>query len=193
MLTARAQRLKDWVSTVHPGVTFGEQEIRPIAGTNDPSEHSFGNALDMFGPKGTLLTLAEELDKARAKWEIEVLCYDPGVGRKYDHCTTKHVDHIHADFGPHCGGEVSASGSPNDLVARCNEFQGEPSQGDGFLGIPGAIGDIMGDIETTVNKVLIVGLGIVLVVAGAALMLADTAVGKNLKAAAKTVATKGAG
>lgn len=198
-LTARAQRLQDWVKTVYPALTFGEQEIRPIAGTDDPSEHSFGNALDIFGPKGTLLTLAEELNKNRAKWDIKVLCYDPGVGRKYDHCTTKHDDHIHADFGPHCGGNIPANGNANDLVTRCNDYQnskGGPVGGEAPGGILGGIVEsLLAPLENYfVRGALIVG-GAVLGVIGVVLIIKDTELGKAaigaVGGAVKTATTKG--
>lgn len=102
---------------------------RGVANSASISEHSFGNACDIYGTRQGMETLAAFLWDNKGKYEIRLLCYDPGPGRKYQSCTTKHVDHIHVDFPPKCGGKVSADGSATERARRCSEYQG-PMSGD---------------------------------------------------------------
>lgn len=194
-LTARAQKAHDFLNG-RPGITRIEgQNIRPIAGTNTPSEHSYGNAIDVYGSSDALAKWAAEMDKRRGEFDIKVLCYDPGIGRKYDHCTTKHTDHLHLDFGPHCGGAIPATGSANELVTRCNDYQlGKAGTPEGPRSILDGL-DIMGTVESLFTRGAIIAIGAVLGILGVVLIVKDTELGKAaigaVGGAVKTATTKG--
>lgn len=193
-LTSKAQVVFNLLNG-KPGISRIEGQVetpRNIAGTNKLSEHVWGNALDVYGSVTQLTEWAKELDSKRSQYGIKVLCYDPGVGRKYDHCTTKHTDHMHVDFAPHCSGHVSASGSTTARATACNAYQGgNPIDPGGDVEDPGFIGgivnDIIGPIQETLTTALYVALGVVLVVGGIVLLAKDTAIGD----AAVGLATKG--
>jgi len=192
-LTARAQSVYDLLNG-KPGITRIEgQSVRPIAGTSTPSEHSYGNAIDVYGTVDALLFWAKEMDSNRGKYNVKVVCYDPGIGRHFDTCTTKHTDHLHLDFGPHCGGNVPTSGSADELVSRCNSYQnneagtftpGEPS---------GILAGILQPLETIFNRGALIVVGGILGVVAVVLIVKDTDVGKAAIGAVSTVATGGAG
>ncbi len=191
-LTARAQTVHNLLQG-KPGITRIEgQSIRPIAGTNKPSEHSFGNAIDVYGTTDALLFWANHLNDNRSKYNISVICYDPGIGRKFDTCTTKHTDHLHVDFGPHCGGNIPASGSADELVSRCNTYQGGTVAPGGEA--PGGIlGGILQPITDLFNRAAIITVGAVIGVVAVVLIVKDTAAGKAAIGAVTSAATGGAG
>lgn len=194
-LTARAQKAYNFLNG-RPGIARIEgQNIRPIAGTSTPSEHSYGNAIDVYGASDALAKWAAEMDKRRAEFSIKVLCYDPGIGRKYDHCTTKHTDHLHLDFGPHCGGAIPPTGSANELVTRCNDYQnGKAGPPEGPRSILDNL-DIMGTVESLFTRGAVIAVGVVLGVLGVVLIVKDTELGKAaigaVGGAVKTATTKG--
>lgn len=95
---------------------------RPIAGTSTLSEHSFGNAVDIFGSTADLDALAVVLDQRRREFSIATLCWDGGI-TSYDKCTTPHMDHIHVDFSPRCGRIVAGNGSDQQRVNACERYQ----------------------------------------------------------------------
>lgn len=192
--TARAAALLAYVRAYPaPGKIETQSETpRNVRNSTTVSEHTFGNALDIFGPRPVLEKLAAELDRDRAKWQIGTLCYDPGIGRKYDVCTTKHDDHIHVDFRPHCGGRVTVAGTAEQLVTACNNYQ---------LGKAGPvttdphenelIGGLLEPITTALRSGLIIVVGVAIGIAGIVLLVKDTAVGEAVTGTVKTVVTKG--
>ncbi len=191
-LTAKAQTVHNLLQG-KAGITRIEgQSIRPIAGTNTPSEHSYGNALDVYGTPEALAYWADYFHKTRGEWDIKVVCYDPGIGRKYDHCTTKHTTHLHIDFGPHCGGTVSASGSADELVTRCNTYQGGGTVAPGGAST-GLLGGILQPITDLFNRAAIITVGAVIGVVAVVLIVKDTAAGKAAIGAVTSAATGGAG
>ena len=80
---------------------------RNIAGTNTPSQHSYGNAIDWHGKQGKLDPVMQELADylvANAnKYNIANVIYNhqiwssPGSWRSYGG-RHKHEDHVHVDF-----------------------------------------------------------------------------------------------
>lgn len=196
-----------------PGISrvVGQVDSRDIANSGGkPSEHSFGNALDIYGSRKAMSTLAAELNRTKGQTGVRIVCYDGGPGPKYDRCTTPHIDHIHVDMAPNCGGIVPTTGTASERRNKCEEYQngrpvtGKPSDnvsdneplggstGDGFLGIPGAVDRFTTSIETTLKTALFVGIGIALLGAGIALAVKQTDAFKAVKGAAMKVATKGA-
>lgn len=195
MLTARAQRVYDLVVS-EPGITniSGQTDYRNIAGTDKPSEHTWGNALDIYGSTEALTRVAKYLSVSRMgsnPLKISTLCYDPGVGRKYDHCTTKHTDHIHVDFGPKCGGNVPVSGSANEQVNACNTYQGggvsqpptEAPTGGEWTVLDDVNLNPFAGLQETLQTALFVALGVALLGAGIALLMKDSAVVQSVKSA----------
>jgi len=190
-LTARAQIVYDLLNG-KPGISRIEgQNSRPIAGTSRPSEHSFGNAIDVYGTVDALLFWANHLDDNRGKYNVSVICYDPGIGRKYDTCTTKHTDHLHVDFGPHCGGNVPVSSDLPGMVSGCNAYQTGKAGAVTDPGTGGLLGGILQPLETILNRGFIIAIGIAIGVVGVVLIVKDTEIGRTVTGAVKTVATKG--
>lgn len=193
METSRAERVKALLAASFQGEVAkveGQSDREKIANSNKTTEHLYGNALDIYPTDVTSGNIiAHYLDDHRDEYQIATLCYDPGIGRKFDVCTTKHTDHIHVDFGPKCGGNVPTTGTPQQRATACEQYQNGkagPATGAGELG---GIGDMFGldAISATLEKGLLVGLGVVVVVAGLALLLKDSAV---VKGATKAI-TKG--
>ncbi len=201
---ARAYAIKQ------PGITRIEgqtDDSRNIAGSSTVSEHSFGNALDIYGTGKGLGDLAAYFNANRTAFSIQVLCYDPGIGRTYDHCTTKHRDHIHVDFRPHCGGIVDPGGTASQRAEDCTKHQGgqvtfggagggdeggnQSRESGTFAPLAGVFDGVTAAIEGGLRTILIVGIGVIAIGAGVALLLKDTELGKTLKGAVTTVATKG--
>lgn len=194
-----------------PGITrvVSQVDPRPIAGTDKPSEHTFGNAADIYGSRKAMSTLAAHLNATKKQTGVRIVCYDGGPGPSYDKCTTKHIDHIHVDMVPNCAGIVPASGTARERRDKCEEYQkgrgvtvnpngaggnlpGENTggSGDGFLGIPGAIDRFTQSVGNALQTGLFVTVGIVVLGAGIVLALKDAAVNVGVKSALKSV-TKG--
>lgn len=135
LATSRASHL---VAIIPPNLRYEIFSNRPIAGTNTPSEHSYGNAIDIFGSPEAMKRFAARLNTERAQYSIATLCYDGEGSPGYDHCTTPHTDHIHVDFSPRCGpAGIPTTGSDSDRSKRCNEYQnnsgGVVGRGTGIL------------------------------------------------------------
>lgn len=146
-------------------------EPREIADTNTPSEHNWGNAVDIFASNEVMLDIAKKLNGVRSDLEIEVLCYDGPGSPGYDRCTTKHINHVHVDASPHCGGKISAQGSASERVRRCQEYQGNPDAF--YTGAVEAVGDIVPDIGAIAGRVLLGVAGVVAIAAAVAIVLND--------------------
>lgn len=203
-----------------PGITKigGQRAPGDIAKSSRESEHTYGNALDIFGTFEAMGSLAEYLDDNRGRFDIATLCYDPGPGRKYDRCTTKHTDHIHVSFSPKCY-DLPTDGDGATRAARCNDKQGtgdsmpdDTEQGfwGGFFSgafsdahkpgsgalVEGTSGTLLGPLVNTLNRIattgLFVGVGVVLAGAGVYLAVKDTEAFKAIQGAAVSAATKGA-
>lgn len=82
---------------------------RNIAGTSSRSQHAYGNAIDIFGPGGTLESIYQYFSGNRGVFSVNTLCYRGRGG-----CTTGHYDHVHVDFHPKmagpCGQGAATSG-----------------------------------------------------------------------------------
>lgn len=194
------------VAEAWPGITQvnGQSKVRDIAGTDTVSEHVFGNALDIYGSRKAMSTLAAHLNQNKQQLGVRIVCYDGGPGPSYDKCTTEHLDHIHTDMVPNCAGIVSTRGSASERRDDCERHQqggnvNRPDDdkddtkegGDGFLGIPGAIDRFTESIEDTLTGALFVAVGIGIVGAGVVLAIKDTQTFKTLQGVAKTAVTKG--
>ena len=198
-LTSRAAVIEQLIG-IDPAITRIEgqtQAPRDIANSDTVSEHSFGNALDIYGSLDALARAAKALDGARARHQIATLCYDPDKGPSYDRCTTRHKSHLHVDFSPKCGGHVSTTGSAQQLTAGCEAYQQgtaggtviqEEQEGDGLFGLAGIADDIAGVLKTG----LLIVVGVALGVAGLTIMLKDTKVVKVATGAVTKAVTKGA-
>lgn len=217
MVDTRKAAIVRAVAESWPGVTRvgGQRAPGNIANSERQSEHTHGNALDIFGSFEAMGSLAKYLDDNRSRFDIATLCYDPGPGRKYDRCTTKHTGHIHVSFSPKCY-NLSTAGDGATRAARCNDKQGTSNMPDSGTNAPGfwdrAFGDqhkpgqgtlqdatsgtILGPLVNVVERVATTGLFIVIGVAaaGAGIYLAvkDTDTFKAAQSAAKTYVTKGA-
>ena len=113
------------VAEAWPGIisVSGQSQVRTIANTNRPSEHVFGNALDIYGSRRAMSTLAAHFNKQKAQLSIRTLCYDGGPGPSYQSCTTKHLGHIHISMGPKCGGTIATTGDATERRNQCEQFQ----------------------------------------------------------------------
>lgn len=183
-----------------PGITraVGQVDTRKVANSDRVSEHSFGNALDIYGSRKAMSSLAAHLNSNRSKYDIRIICYDGGPGPSYDKCTTKHIDHLHVDFSPRCGGNIPATGTASERTDDCNRYQQSgkaptmtnETEGGGINLNPFAgVGEA---ITEGVTKIVLISVGALLVIGGAVLVLKDTELGKTVKGAAKTFVTKGA-
>lgn len=204
-LTSRAavvaERAKTWPGVTRVSGHYGK--ARQISGSSTISEHSYGNALDIFGSRDGLESLALFLDQNKQAYQIRLICYDPGPGRKYGKCTTKHTDHIHLDFSPNCGGHVDPNGTATETAKRCDDYQkGQPvndqiNPDTGLVGTPaaegtgGLFGGITDAIKQGVSTIALVGLGAVLVVAGVVIIVKDSKAFNAAKSAVTGVVTKG--
>jgi hypothetical protein len=86
---------------------IGVWSKRNIAGTNTPSQHSFGNAIDWHGKAGpgdsVMQELADYLVTNASKYNIANVIYDrkiwnPKRGWNTYHGQSLHTDHVHVDF-----------------------------------------------------------------------------------------------
>lgn len=113
------------VAEAWPGISSvsGQSKVRVIAKTGRVSEHVFGNALDIFGSRKGMSSLAAHLNQRKSQLSIRTLCYDGGPGPSYQHCTTPHLNHIHISFDPKCRGTVATSGTADERRNDCEAFQ----------------------------------------------------------------------
>lgn len=186
MPTIKATLLKDSL----PGKFRTEvTSNRPIAGTATPSEHSYGNAIDIFGTSNEMATLAAKLNRERAKWSIATLCYDGKGSPGYDRCTTKHTDHIHVDFSPKCGtAGIPTTGSDFDRMSRCQAYQeGKSPTGPIVTGeetiLGGILDPVTGPLMEGLQRAAVVIGGVAIGAIAIALILGDL----KLKGAGKVL------
>lgn len=86
----------DTIKRTWPGVRIDSSVVcRNISGTGTRSQHSYGNALDLFGPGNQLEAIYQYFNRARADYSVKTLCYRGRGG-----CSTGHYDHVHIDFHP---------------------------------------------------------------------------------------------
>jgi hypothetical protein len=94
--------------------TFGDQitstgivSVRDIAGSSTPSQHSFGNAVDIFSPvKDQIWAWAI---RNNVRYSVRLVIYNRRQWYKggisgYSG-VNPHTDHVHVDFWPQYGGE----------------------------------------------------------------------------------------
>lgn len=142
--------------------------VRPISGTNRPSQHSFGNAMDYYpstsdeaakAKRGervpSLEALYDFLVRNKGSLPIAVVCYYGRGG-----CTTSHPDHVHVDGKPHVS-SVQTGGKaqePGGIMGYVDDIQGAF---DATLeGTPGGIQDIDVPVISTVGELIqLVGTG----------------------------------
>jgi hypothetical protein len=136
--------------------------VRPISGTNQPSQHSFGNAIDYYptDPKqaadarrGIKVESLERLYQYLQGHSLaRVVCYYKRGG-----CTTAHLDHVHVDATPKIRSqahleEVIGKGPGKSIIDRAGDAHkigGDASTG----GIIGGIGDTVSGIGDAVEAV----------------------------------------
>lgn len=136
---------------------------RPIAGTNRPSQHSFGNAEDWYPSDPgeadraqrkekvpSLELLFQFLSKAKADGSLPIatLCYYNRGG-----CTTDHRDHLHVDGDPPVDRVTNdpkpvgaATGGAYQRIG--DSISGGIEGGTGIFGTIGNIGDFIGLLTT---------------------------------------------
>lgn len=144
---------------------------RKIAGSSMPSEHSYGNAVDIFGGTTRMKNFAKILNANRELYAIRTLCFDGG-GASYDSCTTPHKDHIHIDFKPRCGGVVPTTGTDAERVSACNQYQ---LSGDYTVSEGGEFPNLnpFGGIMEGLDKALVVGVGVVIGVVAIVIVMSE--------------------
>lgn len=202
------------VAEAWPGITAvtGQTRVRNIANTSKVSEHVFGNALDIFGSRKGMSSLAAHLNGRRSDLSIRTLCYDGGPGPSYDGCTTPHLDHIHISFVPKCRGNVATTGDADERRNLCEAFQqggnvttggsefkkkkvdadAVANTGDGLFGIPGALDRFTESLEITLQTTMYVLLGVVVLGVGVAVAIRGNDTFKTIQKVATKAATKGA-
>lgn len=114
MGTAAQARYVEWARGRFPDLRYDTATvIRPIAGTSSWSQHSYGNAVDVWGSPARLEALYQETSRNRPWLAVRTLCYNRRGG-----CTTPHTDHVHVDFHPKQVGDPRGSGGtgPSDRV-----------------------------------------------------------------------------
>lgn len=127
-LTIRAKPCANYLLArgyVAKGARWSETCVRrPIKNRNTWSEHSYANAIDIFGPAGVLDAIAADLNRSRGNLNIATLIWDGGNSPGYDRGTTRHIDHVHVDFAPKCG-SLTPSHSCNQAMSDCNKLQAQ--------------------------------------------------------------------
>lgn len=190
-------------------VTMQTQYVRAIAGSGGRlSEHSFGNAIDIFGNSSVLDTVAADLNRRRSEFNVGTLCWDGG-SKSYDRCTTPHIDHIHVDFKPACGRKLAGAVTKDmlgksdvpALASACNDLQGggtpsTPADGGGWLSdVTGGITDALtpdlpglADLQSAGLRIGYVLGAVVLATAAIAILVSEgktTGITKALKSVVK--------
>ena len=88
-------------------VDGGYYNRRKIAGTNTWSQHSWGNATDLFGPRATLDSVAKYCRQEKTRLNIRNLLW----------WVRDHYDHIHLDFNPKQAGTPPLNPPEDDVEA----------------------------------------------------------------------------
>lgn len=182
--TTLAQNAATYIDQHFTGHSFQVVKKRKIAGSDKWSEHTYGNALDVFADTETMARIALALNENRRQLKIATLCFD-GPGGPYDGCTTPHNDHIHVSFTPKCGDTVSPSGTDAQRIQACDNYQkgltpeGEDKpRGPGDPGLPNPLEGITEGIQEIGQRALVVIAGLAAGGVAVALIAADMNVSK---------------
>jgi hypothetical protein len=141
-LTPRASAYWNFAMSV-PGIVSASsgRSNRTILGTNIPSQHNYGNAVDAFSASGVpdapKQLLADLASAAYQQMAIHYMAYNNrGFGSEHawiaGNVTSPHTDHVHADFFPqyplHKGGittgYMSAFMRPREAVVPLDSMAG---------------------------------------------------------------------
>jgi len=107
-ITKPASKFRKKIVRKFPTVTgIGVFNCRKILGSDSWSQHAWGNALDIFGPRHTLARLAgwatgrfiSRVWKVQTViWQKQIWSYDWHRWEPYD--GVAHTTHVHVDFRP---------------------------------------------------------------------------------------------
>ena len=100
---------------------IGTVSVRPIAGTSTPSQHSYGNALDIFASPSAMSSIWAWSISVAGTYNVRLVIYNrrqwySGRVSGYDG-ENPHTDHVHVDFWPqYCG---NPPGHPLPMRQEC--------------------------------------------------------------------------
>ncbi len=121
--TPHATRTREALQQNFPGrlkISSNVGVCRKIKHSESYSQHSWGNALDIYGTAEHLARAHSFLLANRDALSINTLCYNGEGG-----CTTDHKDHIHADFWPKGLNVPPCAGGQSTYQAKDGTITGE--------------------------------------------------------------------
>jgi hypothetical protein len=115
MITPSAERIKNEVRGRWPNVAFQVYNVRYIAGTRTWSQHSWGNALDIFGTVAEMDEIALFLESRKSAGLLPIGTI---LWRVRDH-----YDHIHVEGTPKMTGTPPGATEEDDMTELIEMIQ----------------------------------------------------------------------